>query len=338
MIWLAVAFCMLVSFAFAGIEAGILSVNRVRLRHQAKLGDQAAVKLERLLSHPERLLLTVLLVTNFMNVCAVILSTQEIVRLAGLRGYAIALVVMLPLYLLGFELLPKSLFRRFPYRALAALSELLRVTEWLLSPVVEIAAFVGRLTLRKERTRKRLFAAREEFKHFTIESEQRGALSKTEREMIHSVVDFRGVTAKDVMAPIAQAPTIRADAPIDEMLALSRKTHRDRLCVVSEGDMITGMVNAFEVLLELPVPPGDGGPPLREKIGPHQRRIITVAASDPAYGVIRKMRAVRTHLAVVADDAGKQLGIVTSEDLVKRLVSAAGGKTKAEAMSDSRPT
>src|SRR5437870_376567 len=140
MIWLAVALCMFVSFMFAGVEAGILSVNRVRLRHQLKLGDKSASKLERLLAHPERLLFTVLLVTNFMNVCVILLSTQEMVLWLGHRGYVVALVVCLPLYLLGFELLPKSLFRRFPYRALAALSELLRITELALSPVTRVAA------------------------------------------------------------------------------------------------------------------------------------------------------------------------------------------------------
>ena len=64
MVWIAILLCLLVSFVFSGIEAGILSVNRVRLAHREKAGDEAAIKLNKLLADPERLLVTVLLVTN----------------------------------------------------------------------------------------------------------------------------------------------------------------------------------------------------------------------------------------------------------------------------------
>ena len=83
MTWLAVALCLLVSFIFSGIEAGILSVNRVRLKHRVKLRDRAALRLNRLLEQPERLLVTVLMVTNLMNILAITLTTQEFVARFG---------------------------------------------------------------------------------------------------------------------------------------------------------------------------------------------------------------------------------------------------------------
>ena len=79
MIWLAILVCFAVSFVFSGIEAGLLSVNRVRLKHRLKHRDRAAIVLNRLLEHPERLLVTVLLVTNLMNNFAATLETQQIV-------------------------------------------------------------------------------------------------------------------------------------------------------------------------------------------------------------------------------------------------------------------
>jgi Mg2+/Co2+ transporter CorB len=121
MIWLAVIVLLLVSFTFSGIEAGILSVNRVRLRHHVNLGDRAALKLDRLLARPGRMLGTVLLVTNLMNIWAITLISQKLVAALGTwRGYAVTFAVCLPLLVLVLELFPKSLFRRFPYRALAA--------------------------------------------------------------------------------------------------------------------------------------------------------------------------------------------------------------------------
>jgi putative hemolysin len=135
MIWGAVLICCLVSFVFSGIEAGLLSLNRVRLRHRVKLRDRAAIVLNRLLARPERLLVTVLIVTNLMNAFSLTLATQELVRMWGTRGYLIALAGALPVYLLCLELLPKSLFRRFPYRAVAFLSTPLRLADLLLSPL-----------------------------------------------------------------------------------------------------------------------------------------------------------------------------------------------------------
>src|SRR4029453_17271903 len=98
MIWLAVACSRLVSFIFSGIEAGILSVNRVRLKHRVRQRDRAAMKLERLLADPERVLVTVLVVTNLANIFAVTLSTRELVMLYGHSGYLISLAAFIPIY------------------------------------------------------------------------------------------------------------------------------------------------------------------------------------------------------------------------------------------------
>ncbi len=315
MIWLGVILCLLISSTFSGIEAGILSVNRVRLRHRLNQGDAAARKLDRLLSHPKRLLVTVLLVTNFMNISAIILGTQEIVRLMGPQGYFVSFLISLPVYLFGVELLPKAVFRRFPYRALASVSELLRLTDLILSPLLWIGARIQSLLLghRKPRERK-LFVAREDFKYLTIESEREGALTKVEREMIHNVVDFRAVLAKDVMVPIESVETIRSEATIEELLSLARARDLDQMPVVAPDGEITGLVNVLEVLLNGTT---------RGHVGSYQRRIVSVGAQEQAYQVIQKMRAARISLAVVKDQDSKVAGIVNSEVVISRLVKTA---------------
>jgi len=313
MTWLAILIFLLISFVFSGIEAGILSVNRVRLKHRVKSGDAAAVKLERLLSRPERVLVTVLIVTNLMNVSAIVLGTQELVRFLGTFGYAAAFVICLPLYLLGLELLPKSIFRRFPYRALAALSEPLRLADLILSPVLKAGEWIVRILFRKRKNaKKKLFIAREDFKYLTSESERVGTLTKVEREMIHNVIDLRAVTAREVMVPMAKVRGASSDATLDEVLAVGREQDLDRLPIISKEGKIIGLVSVFEVLL-------DRTP--QSNVASFTRRIITVAADEPAYPVFRKLRAARTGLAIVADREGKAEGIVTSEDLIKRLVT-----------------
>jgi CBS domain containing-hemolysin-like protein len=314
MIWVVVVICLLIAFMFSGIEAGILSVNRVRLRHRLNINDPAAIKLSALLAHPERVLVTVLLVTNFMNICAILLVTQECVRAWGKSGYLYALLISLPVTLIGIELLPKSLFRRFPYRALAAFSEPMRLADLALSPLHAVGALVLRMLPRKEE--KKLFVAREDFKYFTVESERQGMLTKPERELIHSVVDFRTVTARDVMVPMEKVRTIRADVRIAEVLAISRETNLDRLPVIDGNGEIAGLVNVFEILVDRVQ---------RDSAGAYLRRIITVPPEEEAYSVIQKLRAARITLAVVRGQNGQPLGIASSEDLLNRLVKVTPG-------------
>jgi putative hemolysin len=315
MIWFAVAACCAVSFVFSGIEAGLLSVNRVRLKHRLKHRDRAAITLNRLLEQPERLLVTVLLVTNLMNIFAITLATQQFVGLLGKAGYIAALAVFLPVYLIGLELLPKSLFRRFPYRALAAISGPLRIADLLLSPFHFVGSRLSRLLIgERAGDRAKLFVAREDFKYLTIESERQGALTKDERQMIHNVVDFRAIKAADVMLALANVQTISANAPIEELIDRSRHANIDRWPITSDSGDIVGLVNVLDVALE---------GKQRAVVESYQRRIVKANADEPAYSIVRKLRAARVTMAVVLDTTGRQIGVVTWEDLIRRLVTVA---------------
>jgi putative hemolysin len=315
MIWLTVALCLAVSFIFSGIEAGILSVNRVRLTHRARQRDRAALLLERLLAHPERLMITVLMVTNLANIFALVLVADWLVARLGQRGYLVALGIYLAVYLLALELLPKSLFRRFPYRALAAVSTPLRIVDLLLTPVHLVGGLVQRVIFRgRPVLQQRLYLGREDFKHFAAEGEKTGMLTKAEREMISNVVDFRGFTARDVMTPLDPGRVLRAEAPVSELLERSARASHDRW-LVSDGDgPVTGVVSAFEVLLE-------GRRDVN--VGVYQRRVVSVAPDEPAYSVLRKLRAARSTIATVSGPGRQPLGVLTWGDLIRRLVSAA---------------
>lgn len=318
MIWGAIVCCLLISFLFSGIEAGILSVNRVRLKHRVKLRDHAALKLNRLLENPERLLVTVLVVTNLMNIGAIVLATQLLVSHFGTLGYWYALIGFLPIYLFVLEVLPKSLFRRFPYRALAAFAEPLRVADTLLAPMHAVGWRLSRWIFgQRPPEQQKLFVAREDFKYLTIESERVGALTKEEREMIHNVVDFRGVTAADVMVPMDKVRTVEWRTSVSDLINQSRETGFERWPVVSENGSVTGLIDVFDIALDTR---------RRGTVEPFQRRILRIGEKDPAYSVLRRMRAARISLAVVENNESRPVGIVTSEDLIKRLVTTAEQK------------
>ncbi len=316
MTWLIVAACFLVSFVFSGIESGILSVNRVRLAHRVRQRDRAALKLEGLLTSPDRSLITVLIVTNLANIFALVLAAHEFVGWFGQRGYVYVLAIYLPVYLLLLELLPKSLFRCFPYRALAALAEPLRLVAAVLVPLHWLGGLVQRFLFKgASMMEQRRFLGREDFKFFAAEGEKTGTLSKAESEMISNVVDFRSVTAHDVMTPLDPSRTLHSNTMVAGLLERSARENHDRWLVVDDAGAVTGVVSAFEVLVE-------GRRDVN--VGVYQRRIVSVGPAEPAYNVVRKLRAARSTIAIVRGAGTPPLGVLTWGDLIRRLVAAAG--------------
>ena len=306
--------CWIISFFFNGIESGLLSIDPVRLRQNVKRRVPAALQLNRLLKRPVRLLATVLLITNAADILALLLLTSQLFRWHGYAGFLLALVIALPVYLFVLSVLPKSLFRRFPFRALARLAGVLEFTSILFSPLLELGARLGKLLLPSHaRKRGRLFAGREELKQITTESEREGALTATERAMIHSVVDFRGSKVRDVMLPSPKVVALHSSASTQEALELSASTGRDRLPVLAPDGQPAGLVNVPDILLER-----NGNKPL----GDYVRRIVITTDDEPAYRVMQQLRAARLGLAAVVDRKNNFRGIVAIEDLIRRLVSA----------------
>jgi CBS domain containing-hemolysin-like protein len=306
--------CWIVSFFFNGIESGLLSINPVRLRQNVKRRVPAALQLNRLLKQPQRLLATVLLVTNTADIIALLLLTSQLVRWYHYTGFFFALVIALPVYLFVLSVLPKSLFRRFPFRALARLAGVLEFTSILFSPLLELGARFGKLLLpRHAAKRARLFAAREELKQITAQSESEGSLTATERAMIHSIVDFPGAKVRDVMVPLTKVVALNSDASTQQALELSASAGLDRLPVVTSDGQPVGLINILDILVDRNV---------HKPLGNYMRRIVTTTEDEPAYRIMQQLRAARLGLAAVVGRKKNLQGIVAMEDLVRRLVSA----------------
>ena len=310
--------CWIVSFFFNGIESGLLSIDPVRLRQNVKRGVAPALRLNRLLKQPERLLVTVLLFTNAADILGLLLLTRQLVHSFGYAGFFLALVIAVPVYLFLLSVLPKSLFRRFPFRALARLAGILEFVSILLSPILELGERLGRLLLpRRAAKHARLFAAREELKQIMTQSEHEGSLTATERAMIHNVVDFWNIKARDVMVPLSNVIAVQPGASTEEALKLGASSGLDRLPVISRDGQPTGLINVLDILLEQ-----NGARPLSNYV----RRIVLTTEDELAYRIVQRLRAARLGLAAVLDNKRTLRGIVAIEDLIGRLVSSTEGR------------
>ena len=306
--------CWFVSFFFNGVESGLLSINPIRLRQNVKRRVPAAVQLNRLLKHPERLLVTVLLITNAADILGLFLLTRELVHSWGYIGYLISLAIALPVYLFLLSVFPKSLFRRFPFRALARLAGILDLASLLFSPLLELGARIGKLILpSRAAKRARLFAGREDLKQITAQGELEGSLTATERAMIHNVVDFSGVKVRDVMLPSANVVALPPGSSPEDAVELSASSGLDRLPVIAPGGQPAGLINVIDILLDQ-----NGSKPLANYV----RRIVITNEEDSAYRVVLQLRAARLGLAAVVNRKKNFCGIVTIEDLVRCLVSS----------------
>src|SRR5690349_20257480 len=99
MSWFLVLVCLALSFVFSGVEAGLLALDRVRLRYLARQGDPAAIRLQRLLKRPTQVLVTVLAVTSLMNISAIVITANHLVNWLGSWGYLLTLILALPVFL-----------------------------------------------------------------------------------------------------------------------------------------------------------------------------------------------------------------------------------------------
>jgi CBS domain containing-hemolysin-like protein len=309
--------CWVLSFFFNGIESGLLSIDPVRLRQNVKRRVSAALRLDRLLQRPERLLVTVLLCTNAADIVGLLLLTRQLVLAYGSIGFLYTLLIALPVYLFLLGVLPKAIFRRFPFRALARLAGVLEFLTTLLSPLLGLGAWISAFLMPRAE-KGRLFAAREELKQITTQSEHEGALTSTERAMIHNVVDFRGVKVRDVMVPAEKVVAVKTETSLDEAVQMSAAAGVDRLPVLAEDGQPRGLVNVLDVLLD-----EEGNRSLVR----YMRRIVTTNDQEPAYRIVQRLRAARLGLAAVLNREQQFCGIVTIEDLVRRLVSSTEAKS-----------
>jgi putative hemolysin len=315
MTWILLILCLAISFIFSGGEAGILSLNRLRLRQLSRSGDSAAIRLWRLVEEPSRLFITVLCVTGLANIIAMLILTSWFVHAFKAWGYLCSILIAFPVFLILTEMLPKSFFRRFPYQALASIAVLLEIVSLLLTPLMSVGAW-GAVHIFRLKRPQEVFVAREDLKSVTRQIEKMGMLSSIERQMIHNVVDFRAVTVKSVMVKRDRVVTLKIGTPVEAVVNIFLQTRFDSLPVVNDQREIIGLINVFDVILDKK--PG-------ENVDAYLRRMLVVREDEPASLALHRLRAAFPQtLALVVDAEDHTVGVVGIEDLLGPLVKTVG--------------
>ncbi len=313
----------LISAFFAGAETGLISLNRVRLRHEVERKNRRAIILNGFVENTERLLGTTLFGTNLANVLVGVYASVLAVRLFHIDNFWVefgAAFVASALLLVFGEIVPKTLFRRYAHRLCMAIADALNAMAWLCAPMVSFVGFVMWTFVRlsgQSESPKSFFVTREELKHLAKEGEAGGALTADEREMIDGVFDFPYKTVDNVMLPMSRAVTVARDIPVADLFAVSQKTGFARF-PVRDGEKIVGVVNVYEVLFEHAGRDGQTAEQLMQK--PQ-----FVASTERINRVLPVLRAGRHPISIVVSPEGKHVGILTIEDIVEEIVGDVEG-------------
>ena len=305
--------CVSASAFFAGIETGVISMNRLRLLHRARLGSRNAKLLSGYLREPERLLGTTLVGCNLMSVVLSTLATDMGASFGSAGIGAAAAFTTLILLLFG-EFLPKSWFGSRPLERCVPAAPLLRFCELLFLPLSKLLMLATSWTKGGAEKSRGLFITRENLRWLAKDSEAGGQISPIENLMIGRVLSLQLKTAAEVMTPIAQVRTLRPDATLGDAADLARSSHHMKFPVMTpDGARCVGVLNVRDVLAHITDKPND-------KALPHVRAPFYVKADVRADDVLPLLRRARRRMAVVRDKSGHILGILTVAGILRFVV------------------
>jgi len=309
---------LLLSAFFSASETAIFSANKVKIRHLVEEGNKKAALTRRLMEQPGKIISTILIGNNVVNIGATALATSVAISLLGATGAGIATGIMSVLILLFGEITPKTLVSLHPEDFAMRVSGILNGLGKLLSPIIYIFnAFTNYLIrLINGPDKENHLITEEELRMLVNVGEEEGFIDEDEREMIDSIFEFDDTLVREVMIPRIDIVAVSVTEPLDNVVRLIMKAGHSRIPVFDETvDNIIGLVYAKD-LLQVYVEPRPEGSSLRELMRP----AYYVPESKKVRDLFAELRREKVHMAIVLDEYGGTAGLVTIEDVIEEIV------------------
>ena len=306
---------------FSGSETALTAASRPRMHHLAGAGDGRARAVERLTRDRERLIGAILLGNNAVNILASALATSVLISVVGDAGVAYATIGMTLVILVFAEVLPKTYAIRDADRMALRVAPVLGPIVWLLSPIVGAVRLVVSATLSvagASQGSRTASAAEEELRGTITLQAQEGAMVKQERDMLHSILDLEDVDVGSIMTHRKTMEMIDAEAPPADILNQVVRSPHTRLPVwKGEPDNIVGVLHAKDLLRAVHANLAD-----LDRLD--VLSIVTepwfVPETTPLDEQLHSFREGRAHFALIVDEYGSLMGLVTLEDIIEEIV------------------
>ena len=307
------AVCLLLSAYFSATETAFSSANTTRLRMLAEKGSGGAALALKLLEQYDRLLSTILIGNNIVNIATASIGTVLFVRHYGDAGATISTVVVTVVVLIFGEISPKSIAKDCAERCAMLSAPILRVLIWVLLPLNQLFSLWKKLLSRVFRLGGESKMSQEELLMLVDEVQQDGSIDRDEGELLKNAIGFSEQEAQDILIHRVDLAALPVTASKEEIAALFTQTKYSRLLIYEDSiDHILGTVHQKDFYVGC----GVTDKPLRDIIAPP----VFALENEPIRLLLKKLQQAKTHVAVVVDEYGGTCGIVTMEDILEELV------------------
>ena len=320
-IFVVLAVLIILSMLFSISESSFLGMNKLRLRILRKNKDKRALIAGRLLDRRERLINTLLVSNDIVNIFLSAIITSIALELFGSKGVGVATLIATLLLLIFGEITPKTISTRCPDRIAYALAPFVQVVVHIMHPVVFIVTFIARCVLRlfgiKTNAKKQSYTE-EEIKTFFDISSESGVIEENENRMMSQVFKFSDLEAQDIMVPRTKIRAVPCDATYRDIIELSQRLGFTRFPVYRKSiDDIIGIIYLKDMLA------------YRQRQNEFE---LTKVMRPPLYILgTKKITSVQELLfeshhsmAVIVDEYSGTDGVITEKDISREIFSLPG--------------
>lgn len=313
--WLSLVFLLLCAAYFALTETAASTVGRIRLRTRLEQGDQRAKKALYIQDHFEQAISTILIGTNIAHISAATLVTLLVTRTWGPSWVAVGTVVCTIAVFFAGEMLPKTIGKKYSERCALATASSLCFFMKIFEPLAKFLTWVGNAFARLSGGDPEVTVTEDELYDIIETMTDEGELGEERGELVSSALEFADVTVERVFTPRVDVAALNVQEEPEKVLAFIRDQRHSRLPVYEGSiDNIIGILQIRKYIKAY----------LRQKEAPELRALLDepcfVHQSASISELLAELSRRKLNLAVVTDNYGGTMGIVTVEDILEELV------------------
>ena len=313
-LWVALVILVGFSAFFSASETAFSSLNQIRLKSRAEDGDSSAARVLAMAEQYDKLLSTILIGNNIVNIAAASIGTILFTRMLGAeRGATVSTIVLTIIVLIFGEVTPKSLAKEMPEKVATAVSPILVLLMALMTPLTWLFTQWKKLLGHFVHSGEADTITEGELMTMVSEAENDGELTDRESELIRSAIEFDDVEVEEILTPRVDVVAVEDDIPLEELAQTFAESGYSRLPVYHGTiDNIIGVVHEKDFYIAR----------LKKatKIDDLVVPTLYTTGSTQISQLLRTLREQHHHLAVVVDEYGGTEGIITLEDILEELV------------------
>ena len=313
-LWVALVILVGFSAFFSASETAFSSLNQIRLKSRAEDGDSSAARVLAMAEQYDKLLSTILIGNNIVNIAAASIGTILFTQMLGAeRGATVSTIVLTIIVLIFGEVTPKSLAKEMPEKVATAVSPFLVLLMALMTPLTWLFTQWKKLLGHFVHSGEADTITEGELMTMVSEAENDGELTDRESELIRSAIEFDDVEVEEILTPRVDVVAVEDDIPLEELAQTFAEAGYSRLPVYHGTiDNIIGVVHEKDFYIAR----------LKKatKIDDLVVPTLYTTGSTQISQLLRTLREQHHHLAVVVDEYGGTEGIITLEDILEELV------------------